>query len=277
MDRITPAEYDAAMAVDLSRTVRFCLMPDGSLATDAPVSNSFAAWPPMRGLGRYYELTVTCRGVPDERTGYFMNIKRIDAAARELALPIIADCAGVADRASQLGELLAAVIVRLNAALDDSVIDVALRLTPTLAIAMEQSDMSQVRIAQQYDFAAAHRLHVPTMSDADNVATFGKCNNPAGHGHNYRLEVTVLTPVDADGAAPHVEQLDAIVNANTIEHLDHKNLDVDVPQFADMNTSVENIARVIYEMLGPAIADAGLKLDEIKVWETAKTVCSYRG
>lgn len=277
MDRITPAEYDAAMAVDLSRTVRFCLMPDGSLAADAPVSNSFAAWPPMRGLGRYYELTVTCRGEPDERTGYFMNIKRIDAAARELALPVIADHAGDPNLASQFGGMLAAVIARLNAALDDSVIDVSLRLTPTLAIALEQTNMTRVRIAQQYDFAAAHRLHVPTMSEADNIATFGKCNNPAGHGHNYRVEVTVFAPVDANGGAMPAEQLDAIVNANVIEHLDHKNLDIDVPQFADMNTSVENIARVIYEMLGPAVASAGLQLDEVKVWETAKTVCSYRG
>lgn len=277
MDRITPAEYDAAMAVDLSRTVRFCLAPDGSLDADAPVHNSFAAWPPMRGLGRYYELTVTCRGEPDERTGYFMNIKRIDAAARELALPIVADHAGDPERADRLGGLLAAIMRSLDGELDRSVIDLTLRLTPTLAVTLEQADMNRVRISQQYDFAAAHRLHVPTMSDAENVATFGKCNNAAGHGHNYRLEISVLAPVDGDGRVAPAEQLDAIVDAAVINHLDHKNLDVDVPQFTDTNTSVENIARVIYEMLGPAVADAGLALDEVKVWETAKTVCSYRG
>ena len=72
--------------LELSRTVRFCVGHDGSMATDAPVANSFAAWPPMRGLGSYYELKVTCRGRADPRSGYFLNIKHIDQAVREGAL-----------------------------------------------------------------------------------------------------------------------------------------------------------------------------------------------
>src|SRR5690348_12545521 len=82
--------YDAAM-LELTRTVRFCLNGDGTLATDSAASNTFAWWPAMRGLGRYYELEVTCRGEADPVTGYFMNIKRIDEVVRQAALPRVSE------------------------------------------------------------------------------------------------------------------------------------------------------------------------------------------
>lgn len=260
--------------VHLARTVRFCLQADGTLAADAAADNSFAAWPPMRGLGRYYELNVCCRGDVDPVTGYFMNIKAIDRATREVALPVIADRAR-ADPDVPLGSLMRDVFQTLGPALDHTVQAVELRLTPTYSLRIESKDMNTVLISQQYEFSAAHRLHAERLSDDENREVFGKCNNPAGHGHNYRLEVTVRGPIADDGHGLPVERLDALVDETVIQRLDHKNLDVDVPEFEKLNTTVEHIARVIYGMLGEPVRSLGLELERVRVWETGKTVCTY--
>jgi len=137
--------------------------------------------------------------------------------------------------------------------------------------------MDRVILRQQYEFAAAHRLHVDELSDEENRAVFGKCNNPSGHGHNYRLEVAVAAPIDAEGRILDVELLDAVVDQTVIERYDHKHLSVDVPEFAGRNSSVEHIAQSIYRLLLDPIAGLGAALEEVRVWETSKTVCVYRG
>src|SRR5690606_31968089 len=107
---------------ELGRTVRFCLntSPDPVGADVAAGRNTFSADPPMRGLGRYYELHVVCRGEADAQTGYLMNIKRIDAAVRRHALPVLR--AAIDDRApaaeARLGDVLRAMLDALQPALD---------------------------------------------------------------------------------------------------------------------------------------------------------------
>ena len=263
--------------LELSRTVRFCLSGDlGDL--DAPKDNTFSSWPAMRGLGRYYELEVTCRGEADPQTGYFINIKAIDQAVREQALPIlmerIADEAGAS--AMPMGAMMRQLIEAIDPPLNGTVCRARLVLTPTLSLGIERDDMDHIVMRQQYEFSAAHRLHVPTLSDQENRETFGKCNNPAGHGHNYRVEVAARCPIDAQGRTLEPAALDAVVDREAIEKLDHKHLNTDVPEFAELNPSVEHIVKVIWQMLDgrmPGLA----KLDEVKVWETGKTVCAYRG
>jgi len=263
--------------VDLTRTVRFCLTGDET-EQDAPRDNTFASWPPMRGLGRYYELRITCRGEQDPTTGYFINIKQIDAAAREHALPLMRAAVRDEHRAAgtPMGELLRALTAAIQPELNHTVHRLALALTPTLHLAIESDAMAHLQISQQYDFSAAHRLHVPTLSDDDNRATFGKCNNPAGHGHNYRLEVTARCAIADDGTTIDPAALDAAVNAHVIEPLDHKHLNHDVPAFQDRNPSVEHIAQTIWAMLENQMP-AGSTLEELTVWETDKTACTYRG
>lgn len=261
--------------IELSRTIRFCLSQGGGLASDAPADNTFAAWPPMRGLGAYYELVVVCRGEPDPVTGFFMNIKEIDRAARIDALPLVARGAQSHPPAA-IGRLLVEAMGRTNAALDGSVVSVELRLTPTYRIRVESHDMQHAYVSQRFEFSAAHRLHSGRLTPGENLQTFGKCNNPAGHGHNYRLEVTVRCPIGSDGQVVEAESLDALVEGSVVEKLDHKNLDVDVEQFAGINTTVENISRVVYEMLADAMKGRPYTLDQVRVWETGKTVCTYR-
>jgi len=110
------------------------------------------------------------------------------------------------------------------------------------------------------------------MSDEENAATFGKCNNPAGHGHNYVVEVSVAGE-DSIGTA----RLAEIVNRNVIDPLDHKNLNEDIEYFSNVNPSVENICTAVFGWLKNDIESAGSKLTEVKIYETPKTWASFRG
>jgi len=304
--------------VNLTRTVRFCL--DGHATVNRSAAggkhNSFSAWPAMRGLGRYYELHVRCRGEVDPATGYFINIKHIDAAVRASIVPFLdgllaeggvgpggtdkdgsaalsvsdgpgdSSLTSSADSACQchpgpddqpMGDLMRQMMKLLQPALKNTVVDLRFQFTPFHSLSIRSETMGHVLIRQQFEFSAAHRLHVPALSDDENRAAFGKCNNPSGHGHNYRVEVCVRAPIDPQGRLPRVEELDELVDRSVIQKLDHKHLNIDVPQFAKVNPSVENIAMVIHEMLTPALPALGVELDEVSVWETGKTMCTYRG
>ncbi len=260
------------MQAELTRTVRFCVAADGSLDARTPRANTFAAWPPMRGLGRYYELHVTCRGQVDPRTGYLVNIKHVDEVVREVGLAVLSDAARAG--AEGLGGIVQRVAEAVRARLQCPLVRLGLQLTPTYRIDVETDDMSQVQIAQQYEFSAAHRLHAPELSDQENREVFGKCNNPSGHGHNYRFEVTVNCPA---GRNLDVGQLDAVVDRTIVQRYDHTHLNVDVPEFRQTNPSVEHIAREVYERLTPAAGELGVELAAVRVWETGKTACTYRG
>ncbi|QQE13933.1 6-carboxytetrahydropterin synthase [Planctomycetota bacterium] len=141
--------------------------------------------------------------------------------------------------------------------------------------------MDRVIIRHQYEFSAAHRLHCADLSDEQNIKIFGKCNNPEGHGHNYVLEVAISLPVDPMGEIATVEELDELIDTTVIKPFDHKHLNKDTPEFADLNPTVENISKVIYEKLAPKVDDLGSmpgsELVEIKLWETQKTACTYKG
>jgi 6-pyruvoyltetrahydropterin/6-carboxytetrahydropterin synthase len=231
----------------------------------------------MQGLGRYYELYVTCRGEPDAQTGYFLNIKEIDSAVREHVLPHLQSLVspGMDTSVIPMGQLMQQIIERLQKPLNGSVIRVRLALSPFYQLHIRSQSMSQVILRQQYEFAAAHRLHVPELSQAENQRVFGKCNNPSGHGHNYQVEVAVRCPIDGDGHIITVAKIDELVDRVVLERLDHKHLNEDVPAFVHLNPSVENITKVIYDWLAGPVKDMGLKLEVISVWETGKTRCSY--
>lgn len=263
--------YDGPRVLRITRTVRFAVGGNSLDAAPEP-DNSFAGAPSMHGLGAHYELDVSCRGEADPTTGYFINIKEIDRATRDVAIPLIADAFTKKDARSEC--VLREVFHSLKNALPH--LDrVRWRLTPTFSIELERNDMTTVLLRQKFEFAAAHRLHVPELSDAENRDVFGKCNNPAGHGHNYHVEPCVQAPIDDGAPAFTLQDLERITRETLIDHLDHKHLNCDVPEFADMNPSVENIARVCFERLAPAIQSSGGKLREITVWETEKTSCVF--
>ncbi len=233
----------------------------------------------MRGLGRHYQIRVHCTGQADPVTGYFVSIRHIDRAVAGTVLPHLQRLVHTtASTASvPLGRLMRSLIDQLQEPLDGTVTALRFDLTPYYCLIIRNHDMNSVIIRQQYEFAAAHRLHTPHLSDEENRQYFGKCNRPSGHGHNYRLEVAVVAAIDPEGHVTPLEDLDALIDTAVIQKLDHQHLNIDVPQFANLNPSVENITMVIYAMIDQEIGRLGLTLQEVSVSETDKTVCTYRG
>jgi 6-pyruvoyltetrahydropterin/6-carboxytetrahydropterin synthase len=265
-----------AVMVELGRTVRLSLNrgPAGAAAA-APPHNSFSAWPAMRGLGSFYQVHVTCRGEIDPVTGYAADIKDIDHAVRTMILPAL-HAAAPRGAAAGLGAVLRRLLHALQAGLDREVTAVRLELSPFYHLEIRSQDMAHLLVRQQFEFSAAHRLNVPRLSAAANRRLFGRCNNPSGHGHNYRLEVVVRGPIDRRGRVVPVEALDALVDKEVLRRLDHKHLNLDVPAFARLIPSVENIATVIAGLLAHPVRRLGAELEEVSVWETSKTVCTWR-
>jgi 6-pyruvoyltetrahydropterin/6-carboxytetrahydropterin synthase len=123
-------------------------------------------------------------------------------------------------------------------------------------------------------FNAAHRLHNPEWSDEQNEAVFGKCNNPNFHGHNYELIIQVTGEINPEtGYVIDMKVLSCIIKESVLDRFDHRNLNLDVEEFADLNPSAENIAVVIYSILRNKI-DQALDL-KIRLYETERNFVEY--
>ncbi len=133
-----------------------------------------------------------------------------------------------------------------------------------------------ISLTRCYRFPAAHVLRHDSYSDEENRRVFGKCANPAGHGHNYGIEVTVTGPVDgATGELMSRESLDGLVRRRVLDRFSHRMLNDD-QLFADLVPTAENIARVVYEQLEKPVADAGrARLLRVRVHETRKNSFVY--
>jgi len=132
----------------------------------------------------------------------------------------------------------------------------------------------KVAVFRKEHFNAAHRLHNPDWSDERNESVFGKCNNQNFHGHNYELIVQVTGEVDAQtGYVVDMKILSGLIKEFVLDRFDHRNLNMDVEEFRDLNPSAENIAIVIYSILRTKI-DAGLSL-KIRLYETERNFVEY--
>ena len=133
-----------------------------------------------------------------------------------------------------------------------------------------------VTACRKVHFNATHRLHNPNWTDAQNELVFGKCNNENYHGHNYDLIVKVTGPVDPEtGYVIDLKILNEIIRTHVIERYDHKNLYLDIPDFSDLNPSVENIAIKIWNILIHHI-DKKFQL-HIQLFETERNYVEYSG
>ena len=129
-------------------------------------------------------------------------------------------------------------------------------------------------VYRKENFNAAHRLYNPAWNDARNSEVFGKCNNPNYHGHNYELVVKVTgEPDPATGYVFDIKKLSDIIKSEIITRYDHKNLNLDVEEFRELNPTAENIARVIWEKIRTRIDEKF----EIKVilYETERNYVEY--
>ncbi|XP_022256550.1 6-pyruvoyl tetrahydrobiopterin synthase-like isoform X2 [Limulus polyphemus] len=117
---------------------------------------------------------------------------------------------------------------------------------------------------------------VKRLSDEENIKTYGKCNNPNGHGHNYKVEVTVKGEIDeTTGMVMNIADLKNYMNEAIMKVIDHKNLDKDVPYFIEKVSTTENVAVFIWESLKPYIP-SGL-LHSVKIYETDKNIVYFQG
>ncbi|MBI1304598.1 MAG: hypothetical protein GC172_12565 [Phycisphaera sp.] len=302
----------------LTRTVRLAVGPhaDGSAASSNGLVSAVAAL----GLEPIVEFEVCCAGSPDE-SGYLVDIGVIDRAVRTrvsgvlhrklralwaLSESELRDSRAMA-RACDPAELLAEALAALEPALPAAVRSLTYRTSPFRSATIERGpdatqqnprgttmpdgattnhatpDARRVLLSETFEFAASHRLHIPSLGDDANRALFGKCNNPNGHGHNYRIEVAVEVPSvhpAAHGAGDGrprfgFPDLEEVVGREIMARFDHKHLNLDCPEFRDLNPSVEHIARVCHDLLAPAIATRGGALRFVRVWETEKTSCRY--
>lgn len=125
-------------------------------------------------------------------------------------------------------------------------------------------------------FNAAHRLFRSDWSDEKNNSVFGKCNNPNFHGHNYELEVGVTGDVNKEtGFLIDIEDLKTFIKEEVEDYLDHKNLNLDIPEFKELNPTMENIAILIWNKLRKRITDCN-KIS-ITLYETPRNFVVYTG
>ena len=135
--------------------------------------------------------------------------------------------------------------------------------------------MSQATITRRYRFCAAHRLHTDQLSAEENWATFGKCNNPNGHGHNYVVFVSVKGDIDpVTHQVLDVSRLDAVVERIVVQRFDHQDLNLD-PEFKSQTTTGENLVLLIWDLLVDKLP-AG-RLVKVGVIETRDNYFEYSG
>ena len=132
----------------------------------------------------------------------------------------------------------------------------------------------RISVFRKAHFNAAHRLYNPRWSDEKNTAVFGKCSNPHYHGHNYEMEVKLTGEVDPEtGYLYDLGILKQLIKTQIEDRFDHKNLNVEVPEFKELNPTAEHICFVIYTILRAHLPEE-LEL-KVRLWETARNYVEY--
>lgn len=240
----------------------------------------FGAWASPYNHGHNYTLDVTVAGAIDPRTGMVVNIKTVDDIVRENLVSLL-DQKSLNDEVnffqttpSTVENILEFVkdLLGRPGALPSGTRLMGLRLEETPLLYGElvsQNGNWKTSITRVYEFAAAHRLHSDALSEQENLDLFGKCNNISGHGHNFVLEVTVEGKPDArTGMIANIQDIDDQVNELVVERLDHKNLNLDVPEFKNRVVTSEVLVSEIFNILDGKLP---AKLSRVRLFETARS------
>lgn len=136
--------------------------------------------------------------------------------------------------------------------------------------------MPRVTVTRRLRFNAAHRVHNPALSDEENVAIFGKCNNPNWHGHNYILDVSVEGDIDErTGYVLDLSALKELVEREIVDKVDHRNFNLDVEFMRDVIPTSENIIIAFWRLLVERVKPA--RLVRLVLWETENNYVEYTG
>ena len=265
----------------LSREVRFCVNP--FLGEVSEGFNSYGSKPCGEGLALYFGLWVELAGLIDTDSGFVVNVTQIDRAVRKFVVPVFCECIGKRfGRAEHVGfSVLFELLKRAWSELCDKfggnkLVKLCLEVNPFRKISIDSEDCEMVYFGEKFEFAAMHKLWNDKFSEQENFEVFGKCANPAGHGHNYVIEVSVKADVVEDGFG--IGKFEKIVEDEFIRIVDHKNLNVDLAEFSEKNPTVENITAFAWEKLLGKFKEVGnCELYSITVWENDRTYCTYYG
>jgi 6-pyruvoyltetrahydropterin/6-carboxytetrahydropterin synthase len=134
----------------------------------------------------------------------------------------------------------------------------------------------KVSVFRKAHFNAAHRLHQPTWSDEQNLSVFGLCNNPYFHGHNYEIELKVTGEIDPiTGYVIDTKILKDVLKEEIENRFDHRNLNLDCPEFKDLNPTAENIVIVIYNLVKNRLP-THLEIC-VRLYETERNCVEFNG
>jgi 6-pyruvoyltetrahydropterin/6-carboxytetrahydropterin synthase len=278
------------MSISLKRRGTFSAAHNFWLKSCSAAENAalFGPWAAEEGHGHNYVVEVTVGGELDQRTGMVVNIVEIDKALKSTVLSVLdrkflnKEVDYFFTRIPTLENVTAFVWERLEPVLPQRVALTGVRVyeMPEMWADREVKDAKMtVSLTRSYEFAASHRLHSRHLSDEENQAIFGKCNNPNGHGHNYVVEVTVAgEPDERTGMLYALETLDKIVDEEVLKPFDHNHLNLDVPAFDGLNPTSEVVTLVIWDKLAKRIgAEGGSRLAKVVVRETARNSFEYSG
>ena len=263
----------------LAREIRFSVNP--FLEGCVEGFNSYASKPCGEGLALYFNLWIELAGEVDGDTGFVVNVTDIDKAVRSFVVPIfdekIKEYYGKGEHVGL--SVLCGILRETWSVLKDkfgtvTLSKMVLGLNPFRKITIKSEDCKVFYFSEKFEFAAMHTLWNDKFSDEENFKVFGKCANPAGHGHNYVVEVTVKRN-SGNESAGWIGGFEKVVEDEFMGMVDHKNLNADVAEFGKKNPTVENIASFAWGRLNGKFGQG--ELTSVTVWETDRTYCTYSG
>jgi 6-pyruvoyltetrahydropterin/6-carboxytetrahydropterin synthase len=235
----------------------------------------YGKWASPYNHGHNYVLEVAAKGEADPGNGMVVNIKTIDEVIQRLIVDkfegksINDEVEGFTSKPPTLENLVLYVRDVIGADVAGAEL-VGLRLeeTPTFWAEIDKKDNWKMKLTRSFEFAASHRLYAPHLSAEENDRLYGKCGNPGGHGHNYLLEVTVSGETDPEtGMVVDIVKIDQEVQGLVVGRYDHKNFNVDLPEFQGKVTTTETIIQQIWEALNGKLS---AKLEKVKLYETPR-------
>jgi len=133
------------------------------------------------------------------------------------------------------------------------------------------------RVTRRYRFSASHRLSLPNLTLEENLAKFGKCANPYGHGHNYDIEISIKGSInETTGRVVNLTTFDGYVHSRVVSVFDNKDMNHDVSDFFSRVPTTENLAYVISERLKREWPFESIKLDGVRIQETKRNFFELR-
>lgn len=228
-----------------------------------------------------FDLEATVEGAIDPAHGMVVNITELKERMRRDVVARLSgyclDGANGAPRCTTPEDLAREIWTRLGGGIAGVPLR-RIRLVGDPSPIVEYGGEREMQVTRRFEFSASHRLHSPALSDAENERLFGKCNNPAGHGHNYVLEVTVAGDPEPGRELVPAAEFDRLVQEAVVDRWDHRNLNEDLPEFEGVNPTAEEIVRIAWHRLSGAFGDArGARLARVKLRETERNHVEYTG